>query len=407
MLFSYKAKTKEGEVISGIMDSPDRFSVSRELKGKGNIPLSISLKRKELGFSNLSSIIDRFFSGVKVTDQIVLTKNLSGMLKAGLALSRALSVLEKQAKNKKLNDILVSLKKEIDSGGTLSSGLIKYPNIFSSLFVSMVSAGEESENLSGALGEVGISLEKSHSLTKRVKGALIYPGIILCAMIIIGILMFAFVVPTLANTFMSLNVELPASTHFIISLGTFFSNYLIFSFILLIAIGALAAWLFKTKFMAKYIDFVILKTPVIGKLSKQLNTARTARTLASLLVSGVSIIRSLDITKDVVQNTYYKRILEKAKEDIQKGLPLSEVFMENQHLYPIMMSEMVQVGEETGKLSDMLLEIALFYEEEIENSTKNLSTAIEPILMVVIGGAVGFFAISMISPLYSVMDNIK
>ena len=407
MLFSYKAKTKEGEMVTGTMESADRFSASKELKVKGYVPLSISPKNNDFGFSGLSSFVDSFFSGVKVADQIILTKNLSGMLKAGLPLSRALSVLEKQTKNKTLNNILISLKKDIDTGGTLSSGLSKFPSIFSTLFVSMVRAGEESGNLAESLHEIGINLEKSNSLTKRVKGALIYPGIILCAMIVIGILMFAFVVPTLAITFKSLNVSLPASTQFIISLGSLFSNYLILSFILLIALGVLVVWLFKSKFMAKYIDFIILRTPIIGKLSKQLNTARTARTMASLLVSGVSIIRSLDITKEVVQNIYYKRVLEKAKIEIEKGLPFSEVFMENQHLYPVMMAEMVQVGEETGKLSDMLLEIASFYEEEIENTTKNLSTAIEPILMVFIGAAVGFFAISMISPLYSVMNNIS
>ena len=407
MLFSYKAKTKEGEVVEGTMEASDRFVVSRELKTKGNTPLSILSKNKEVNMGFLSSLIDDFFSGVGVTEQIVFTKNLSGMLKAGLSLSRGLSVIEKQTKKKKFSEILAALKKEIDYGGTLSSGLAKFPNIFSKLFVSMVNAGEESGNLSGALHEVGVNLEKSHALSKRVKGALIYPGVILSAMIIVGILMFAFIVPTLAKTFASLNVKLPVATQFIIAIGNFFSNYLILSFVFLIVIAIGGYFLFRAKFMAKYIDFVVLKTPIIGPLTKQLNTARTARTMASLLSSGISITHSLDITKEVVQNTYYKNVLEKAKEGIQKGLPFSEVFMENQYLYPVMMSEMVQVGEETGKLSEMLLEIASFYEEEIDNSTKNLSTVIEPVLMVFIGGAVGFFAISMISPLYSVMDNIK
>ncbi|MBP9748429.1 MAG: type II secretion system F family protein, partial [Candidatus Pacebacteria bacterium] len=160
-------------------------------------------------------------------------------------------------------------------------------------------------------------------------------------------------------------------------------------------------------FMERYIDYVILKLPVVGTISKELNTARTARTMSSLLSSGVTIVRSVEITKEVVQNVYFKEVLDEASTAVEKGMPFSEVFKQHTNLYPVMMSEMAEVGGETGKLSDMLLQIAIFYEEEIENKTKNLSTIIEPVLMLLIGSAVGFFAISMISPLYSVLNNIK
>ena len=158
--------------------------------------------------------------------------------------------------------------------------------------------------------------------------------------------------------------------------------------------------------MAKYIDFIVIRIPIVGNLVKELNTARTARSMSSLLLAGVSITRAVEITEDVVQNIYYKKILNQARVAVEKGAPFSAVFEANSKLYPIMMSEMIQVGEETGKLSDMLLQIALFYEEEIENKTRNLSTIIEPVLMVVIGAGVGFFAISMISPLYSILGSI-
>ena len=226
-------------------------------------------------------------------------------------------------------------------------------------------------------------------------------------MLVIGILMFAFVVPTLAKTFQDTGAELPGSTKFIIALGTFFSQYLILSLISVVLMFAGIFYLFRAQFMSKYIDYVVLKLPAVGDMVRQLNTARTARSLSSLLFSGVPIIRAIEITEDVVQNIYYKKVLEEAKDAIQKGSPLSEVFKANSNYYPVMMSEMVQVGEETGKLSDMLLQIALFYEEEIEAKTKNLSTIIEPVLMVFIGLAVGFFAVSMISPMYKVMDGIK
>lgn len=405
MLFSYKAKSNTGEIFEGAMDSADRFSLARELRSKGNTPISIQEKGK-ISFDPMALFM-RMFRKVSTAELIILTKNLSGMLRAGLSLFRALSVLEKQTKNFTLHKVLISLSADINSGETLSSGLAKFPNVFSTLFVSMVRAGEESGNLSGALTDIGINLEKSHSLTKKVRGALIYPGVILSAMVVIGVLMFAFVVPTLAGTFKELGVVLPKSTRAIIFIGNFFSNNLMLTFIIIVAGVFVLVSLYRAKFMAKYIDFIVVRLPLIGKLAKELNTARTTRTISSLLLAGVSITRAIEITGDVVQNIYYKRILNEAKIAVERGAPFSHVFMENSNLYPVMMSEMVQVGEETGKLSDMLLQVALFYEEEIENKTKNLSTIIEPVLMIVIGAGVGFFAISMISPLYSILDNIN
>ncbi|HEY4525928.1 MAG TPA: type II secretion system F family protein, partial [Candidatus Paceibacterota bacterium] len=276
----------------------------------------------------------------------------------------------------------------------------------SKLFTSMVRAGEESGNLSGALTDIGENLEKAHSLTKKIHGALIYPVVILGAMVVIGVLMFAFVVPTLAGTFEELGVALPASTQFIVSLGNFFSNHLLLSFIIIIAAALGIFALFRAKFTARFMDFAVLRIPVVGTLAQELNTARTARTMSSLLSSGVSIIRAVEITEDVVQNIYYKKVLGEVRVAVEKGAPFSKIFVDNPKLYPVMMSEMVEVGEETGKLSDMLSEVALFYEAEIESKTKNLSTIIEPVLMILIGSGVGFFAISMISPLYSVLGDI-
>ena len=405
MLFSYTAKSKEGTVVEGTLEAVERFTLSRDLRSRGLTPLSISEKGGSV-FDRMNTLLE-VFSKVSVNEQIILTKNLGGMIKAGLSLSRAISVLKKQTKNVKLMEILNSLEVDINGGQTFSGALTKFPKVFSKLFVSMVKAGEESGNLAGALSDIGINLEKSHSLTKKVRGALIYPGVIMSAMVVIGVLMFAFVVPTLANTFKELGVTLPATTKVLVFMGNFFSNHLILSFVIIFGIGISFYLIFTAKFMQSYIDFIILHIPVVGTLAKEINTARTARTISSLLLSGVAITRAVEITEDVVQNIYYKKVLNQAKIAIEKGSSFSQIFTENTKLYPIMMSEMVEVGEETGKLSDMLLEIALFYEEEIENKTKNLSTIIEPVLMIVIGAGVGFFAISMISPLYSILGSIK
>ena len=405
MLFSYTAK-KDGAIIEDTINAIDRFSVSRELHSRGLVPLTIK-EKNSVSVLNPLVFLNNFLGRVNQVDLIIFTRNLSGMLKAGLPLARALSVLEKQTDKPILKKVFVTLSAEVNGGGTLSSGLEKFPNIFSKLFVSMTKAGEESGNLSGVISEVGLNLEKSHALTSKVRGALMYPGVILSAMVVIGILMFAFVVPTLAGTFKELGVVLPLSTQILIWVGDFFSNNLLLTFILLLVFVFLGIKLLHAKFMARYFDFIFLKIPVIGTLVKELNTARTARTMSSLLFSGVSIIRAIEITEDVVQNIFYKKVLQKAAIATEKGAPFGKVFSANPDLYPVMMSEMIEVGEETGKLSDMLLQIAVFYEEEIENKTKNLSTIIEPILMIFIGSFVGFFAISMISPLYSILGNIK
>ncbi|MCX6752922.1 MAG: type II secretion system F family protein [Candidatus Nomurabacteria bacterium] len=405
MIFTYKAKSKKGEFFEGKIDAFDRFAAARELISQGNMPLSIFIQSHQN--EAIDDLFQKIFGKVKMSEKIIFTRNLSGMLKAGLSLSRAISVLEKQTKNKTFGNILSAIHTEIDKGESLSFGLAKFPKVFSKLFVSMVKAGEESGNLSGSLIEIGINLEKSNAITKKVKGALMYPGVILSVMVLIGVLMLMFVVPTLSKTFTELGVDLPASTRLIINTGNLFSSHPIYAFLGIFGIAGLLVLFFRAKVMKPIFDKIVVRLPMIGTLAKELNTARTARTLASLISSGVPITRAVEITSDVVQNIYYKEVLAKAKSSVEKGAPFSAAFKNHTELYPIMVGEMMEVGEETGKLSDMLLEIAIFYEGEIENKTKNLSTIIEPLLMVFIGGAVGFFAISMISPMYSIMDNIK
>lgn len=404
MKFKYKAQSTNGEVSEGVIDAPDKFTVARELREKGNTPISIELIEEGKSKSFLSFSL---FSRVSLSEKIVFTNNLSGMLSAGLALTRALTVLEKQSKNEKLKSIITSLIDDINKGGTLSLGMSKFPKVFSGIFVSMVRSGEESGSLPKVLSEVGITLKKTYDLNKKIKGAMTYPTIIFSAMILIGILMMIYVVPTLTKTFKDIGSELPSSTKFIIWLSDTISQNVVLVFVVLFAAVFGFIYFSKLKFTKRYFDFIILRLPMIGNLVREINTARTARTLSSLLSSGVDLSKALTITEDVLQNVYYKKLIKDSIEAVEKGVALSVLFKEHTELYPVMMGEMMEVGEETGKLSIMLLDIANFYEEEVDNKTKDLSVIIEPVLMVFIGGAVGFFAVSMISPMYSVMDNIN
>jgi type IV pilus assembly protein PilC len=271
----------------------------------------------------------------------------------------------------------------------------------------MVKAGEESGGLPANLKEVAGHLEKAYNLTKKIKGALTYPLIILSAIGLVGVLMMIFVVPTLIKTFEEVGADLPASTKLIIGLSNFLSHHTILFVLCVLAFGVGLYFIFKIKKVSEVFDSVILKLPVIGVIAKEMNSARTTRTLGSLLSSGVDISRAITITRDVVQSHPYKLLLEEARLKVEKGAPLSGIIKSNTNLYPVMVGEMMEVGEETGKLTDMLHDIATFYEDEVDAKTKDLSTVIEPMLMIFIGAAVGFFAISMISPMYSLVDNIK
>jgi type IV pilus assembly protein PilC len=402
MKFKYKIKTKNGEIEEGIKDSSDKLSLAKEIRQKGDLPIFITEVKEKKGSLNIS-----LFNTVKLSEKIMFAHNLSGMISAGVSLPRGLTILNKQTTNPALQKILQALIENIDKGGTLSDGMQKFPKVFSGLFVSMVRAGEESGELPKSLTEVGDILQKSYALKKKIKGAMMYPIIIFSAMIIIGILMLIYVVPTLTKTFADVGAELPLSTRFLILISSFLKNHILIFILVIVAIIFGFMILIRLPKVKKFFDFLVIHLPVIGTITKEVNAARTTRTFSSLLSSGVNISKALSITGEVIQNVYYKEIISKAIISIEKGSTLSSVFKENTKFYPIMVGEMIEVGEETGKLSAMLVDIAVFYEGEVDAKTKNLSTIIEPVLMIFIGAAVGFFAVSMMKPMYSVMDNIK
>ena len=403
MKFHYKSVADGGEVKEGVLEAADAFALAKELKASGETLVSATPETKtKLGGKGFNIA----FGGVKLADKITFSKNLAAMIDAGLTLSRALTVLERQTKSKKFKDEISAIAKDVEKGATLSGSAAKFPKTFSSLFVSMVRAGEESGKLGESLRIVAEQMDRSFALRRKIRGAMMYPGIIMSVMVIIGILMLIFVVPTLTATFSELSVDLPASTQLIISVSDAFKNnpVLIFGGMIALIVGLIVIG--KTKKGKRGYEFIAMHIPVIKGLIQETNSARMARTFSSLLSSGVEVVQAIGITRDVVQNSFYKDVLIEAEETIQKGTQLSAVFMAHEKLYPPMVGEMISVGEETGKLPHMLMQIAEFYEGEVDQKTKDMSTIIEPFLMVIIGGAVGFFALSMISPIYSMSSGI-
>lgn len=403
MKLKFKAQKASGEFYEAEREAADKFVLARELRAEGETLLYAAEKAAHHSFDLKSLPV---FGRVSIHDKIIFARNLGGMLAAGLPLSRALNVLERQTSNAKLKGIIASVNTKISTGSSLSAALGDFGTVFPSIMVFMIKAGEEGGNLASALSGIADQLDKTYALERKIRGALMYPAVVITVMIVIGILMFIFIVPELTKTFAELNTKLPFSTRVVVGISDFIRNNTTVGLVgLAILVGGL--WVSAKSVQGKRaIDYVLLRIPIISPLIKQANAARTGQTLSSLLSSGVEVVTALGITADVMSNSYYKDVLLKAREAIQKGDPISSVFREAESIYPPFLSEMVAVGEETGKLSNMLKETGTFFETEVEQKTKDLSTIIEPVLMVVVGVAVGFFAVAMISPAYSLMNSI-
>lgn len=402
--FTYTAEKTDGEIYKGVADVSDRFELYQIVRREGGRIISVAEGEANHVFS--MAYWNAKIGSIKEYEKILFARNLSAMLAAGLALSRALSVMERQTRNAKLASVVSEISSDVRRGDPLHQALAKFPRAFSKLFVAMTRAGEEGGDLSQSLAVVSDQMERMFTLKKKIRGALIYPAIIVIAIVGIGVVMMIMVVPTLSQTFEEMGAELPFSTQVVIGISNFLIQYsLLAGALVVIFLGSIYA-VIRTPVGKRGFDWLLLQLPLVGGIVREVNSARTARTLASLLSSGVDVLTSLDIVGEVVQNVYFKDVIAQAKESVGKGEPLSATFMRNEALYPAFVGEMAAVGEETGQTNEMLKRLAAYYEDEVDRKTKDMSTIIEPFLMLVIGGAVGFFAVSMISPIYQLTEHI-
>ncbi len=406
-LFHYKVRDHAGSFSEGTRDADSEYALARDLRGEGLTVLSVIPATHAKGQLKLSDYMPAFLHPIALQEKINFTRNIAVMIGAGLSLTKALEVMARQARHPRFHETVLSILETVRQGQSFADGVGQHPAVFPKYYQEMVRAGEKSGKLEESLKLVAMQLNKDYALRRKIKSALMYPSIIVIAMIGIGVLMMVYVVPTLISTFRELNVDLPASTQFII----FISDSLLQSglVLLLILIGGGYAFsrFLKTSLGKNMVDRICVRIPVIGPITKEFNSARTCRTLSSLISSGVNVLEALTITEEVLQNHLYKEVLSRARERIQKGEPIAKTFLDAEHLYPPLVGEMMAVGEETGELSHMLLRLAVYYENEVSVATKDLSTIIEPVLMIFIGLAVGFFAVSMISPMYNLAGGIS
>jgi len=404
MKFRVILKREDGSEEKRVMDAASKFVVYETAERERATVISIEEDASGSIFEKLSSV--SFGVGINTMQRITFTKNLAAMLSAGLTLSRALSVINRQSTNPSLKKIVIDLEGKVKEGSGFHEALAAHPKVFSKLFIAMTKAGEESGTLSESLTNVARQMDRSYTLQKKIQGAMIYPAVILVAIVVIGVLMMMFVVPTLSATFTSMNVELPTSTKIIIAVSDFMKEHMVVTLVLLVA-SFVGLFLFmRSKLGSALILWGALRTPVIGELVKETMSARAARALSSLLSSGVEMLTAISIAREVVGTKMFADVLVEAEARVKKGEQLSAAFADHPKLYPVFVADMIAVGEETGKVSDMLAQVATYYEVDVEDRTKDLSTIIEPILMLLIGLFVGIFAVSMMAPIYSLSSQI-
>lgn len=401
--FAYTAINKTGQRVSATIQAANAQAAGHLLKEQGLLPLEIKAQKNRGVFLFLKS-----FSTISLNEKITFVENLAVMLKSGIPLMRAMQIQVKQTKNVRFNEVLVDIASQVESGKSLAEALGNRANVFSNIFISMVKVGELSGSLDKSLEYLTIQLHREADLRSKVKGAMIYPSVIVAAMVIIGVLMSIFVLPKLTSIFKEFgSQQLPLMTRVVIAVADFMSGNAVMVIISLIAAVAGIILFYRTPAGKKVFDWVFLKMFVIGPIVRKINLARFSRILSSLLKSGIPIVEALEVSGDSITSIPYRELVHKAASEVRMGKNLTDSLSVNETLFPVLVVQMLRAGEESGTVEDMLGQLAVHFEEEVDTIMKNLSSIIEPLLLLFIGGIVGILAMALISPIYNISQTIK
>lgn len=400
MFFRYKCKNKtKGDIVTGLVEAASDKQAVTLLRSQGFFVISLSAVTPSL-FSQLSLR----FSRVSFNDIVHFTQQLSTMITAGLSLTESLNILKVQTTNAAFSKIIAEILKEVEGGASFSQALEKYPQYFSQIYVSLLKAGEASGKLQTVLERLASNMEKQREFRSKTRGALVYPVIILIAMVVVIFIMMTFVVPKLTDLYKDFGTELPPTTKLLMFISSFFVHFW-WLLILLIWGGIILfrAWK-KTPIGARMLDHFLFQLPIWGNLKKQIVLTEFTRTLAILASAGIPILESLEIVGGAVNSVVYQDDLKEVAKQVEKGFPLGLPISQNPRFPPIL-GQMVTVGEETGKLDETLNKLSNFFEAESEQGIKTLTTAMEPLIMVVLGVGVGFVVISILMPIYNLTSQ--
>jgi len=400
MIFTYTAKDSEGKTKTGFVEAASTDQAAEILRSRRLVPTEI----KEKQVSSFTLLLKKL-RGVSEEEKTVFTRQLATMVAAGLPLARALEILVGQTRNPRFHEILSASLRDIQAGVSLSSSLEKHEGVFSRVYISLVRAGEASGALDNILLRLAENQEKQREFKGQTKGALIYPAIVVVGMVAVFIMMMTFVIPKLTDMYKDLGANLPLPTKIMIGISGLFTNFW-WAMLLLVGVTAFGSWRFSQTSQGRYfLARFTLRLPIVGPISSQSQLAELTRTLGLLISSGVPILTALDISKGALSNVLYLEAIERASVSVEKGTPLSAA-IKNDPLFPSSLGQMMEVGEETGKVDEVLAKISKFFESEVDQSVKNLSTALEPIIMVLLGVMVGFLILSVILPIYSLTGQL-
>lgn len=393
--FNYKAKDRAGRVIKGEVEAADIDAAAKLVRSKGLFVIVLNPK-----MDPILSLLGRKKNQVTPSDVATFTRQLSTMINAGLPITEALLILRSQSK-KSLQAIIAQLLADVEAGESFSSALTKHPKVFGKTYVALVKSGEVGGVLDAVLMRLADNLEKQQEFGGKVKGALIYPIIVIVGMIAVGVVMMIFVIPKLLSLYTDMNASLPAPTKILIGVSGFIGKY----WFVLLAVFAVAFYVLRlykaTPEGKRKLDELIFKIPIYGPLQRQIILTDLTRTLSMMVGAGVSILEALHITAEVVGNTLISDALIDAADQVEKGFPVAFAFSKHPEAFPFILSQMVAVGEETGKMEEILAKVSRIFEVESDEKVKGLTAAIEPIVMVVLGVGVGFLVVAVILPIYS------
>lgn len=396
--FLYTARDATGHKVRGKVEAKSREIAANILREKKLFIIGLE-DHTESGFASMRA---RFVS-IKQDDIVNITRQLATMINAGLPLIQSFTILESQAKPA-LKKVLRAVIRDIEGGANLGNALKKHSNVFSTVYISLVEAGEAAGALDVILNRLADTLEKQKEFRAKTKGALIYPGIVLIAMLLVMIIMMIFVIPQMTDLYADFGADLPLPTQILISMSDFMRN----SWYVFIALGVGGFLLFrswvKTEVGRHQYDKFLLKVPVMGDLRQKILVTEFSRTLSLMVSAGISLLQALEIVRTGLDNVVYSGAVANARAEVEKGRSLSSS-LERQNVFPILLPQMVSVGEETGQLDDLLTKLSVYYESETEHAIKNLTTAMEPLIMVVLGVGVGFLIVAIIMPIYSLTSQ--
>jgi type IV pilus assembly protein PilC len=402
--FAYTARDKAGTIRKGSVFAADQSGAAASLIDRGLVPILIKgeVAGKGKGFS-LSKL--NFGNKVKLTDKVIFTRQFATMINAGVQITQSLSILQAQASNKHLKQALGAAAKKVEGGATLSSALAEHPDIFSPIYINMVKAGEAGGMLDEVLDRLATQQEKDAEVIGKVKSAMIYPSVITVATLGAFVFLMTVIVPKLASIFEGLGGQLPWYTKLMLTISHALTHYGIYMGIALIGLGIAGTRFVRTPKGKHMLDKILTKIPVFGVIIVKVNVARFARTFGSLMASGISVLEALNTTATALGNTVFQDALRHVAEEVKAGKTISEP-LKQMTIFPPIVSQMMAVGEETGQLDQILVKLADFYEKEVDTVVSGLTSIIEPILIMVLGGMVGFIVISVFGPLSALSNAV-